>query len=112
MDIILLFRLTENSSISNFLCPVIFFSVKEVENSWYSLSISIFIPINSLIAIPSPSSNNDKNNSVTDTSLSLFSLLLSIAVSKTLFNNGVYKNQSLVVLPIPTTLINSSLNLS
>ena len=79
-----------------------------LENFSYNKSISIFIPNNILFATPSPSSNKETNNLSTVT-VESSSLQSKIAFSIIRFNNGVYKNQSLLVLPIPIILIISSL---
>ena len=81
-------------------------------NSLYSLSISIFIPIIILIATPSPSSRSAVKRCSIVTSPLLFSLLSIIAFSIILFNNGVYKNHSVSVFPIPIIFISSSFSFS
>ncbi len=97
-----------SSSIKRFfldLFLLINFLVKEL----YNLSRSTFILSNVLIATPSPSSSSEEKRCSTVTSPSLFSLLSDMAFSITLFNNGVYKNHSLFLEPIP--IIDTSFSL-
>ena len=74
--------------------------------------MSIFIPIIILIATPSPSSSKLVKRCSIVTSPSLFSLLSIIAFSNILFNNGVYKNHSVSIVPLPIMFIISCFNLS
>ena len=98
-------------STSNFWCFLVFV-VNLYENSLYNLSISIFIPINILIATPSPSSKRLVKRCSIVTSPSLFSLLSIIAFSIILFNNGVYKNHSVSIVPTPIMFIISVFSFS
>ena len=107
--ILFLFKSTAYSSIISFLLLLFFFAIKLFENSSYSASISTFMPIRILIATPSPSSIIDKNKWSGVTSFSFDSLQSIVAPSIILFKRGVYKNQSFVKVPLPTTLIISSL---
>ena len=106
-----LFKFTPSCSINNFFSFLLFFSYILLVNSSYMLSKSRFILINILIAIPSPTSNNPANKCSTVTIPLLLSLLSIIAFSITFFNRGVYRKNSLFLLPFPIMLIISFLNL-